>query len=105
MQRRVLITTLPSILNVVRLVIKISKCTNKNSPLHFKERLFLVLFLVLFFFVSYFVEKKQQQQQNRHGKEKLSLSIFFNLTLADYNKLRQGLVNKSKYKVKKKLPI
>ena len=58
---------------------------------------------VFFFSVSYFVEKKQQQQQNRHGKEKLSLWIFFDLTLADYNKLRQGLVNKSKYKVKKKI--
>ena len=105
MQRRVLITTLPSILNVVRLVIKISKCTNKNSPLHFKERLFLVLFLVLFFFVSYFVEKKQEQQQNRHGKEKLYClcRFFFNVTLSDYNKLRQVLVNKIKYKMGKKI--
>ena len=29
--------------------------------------------------------------------------LFFNLTLADYNKVRQGLVNKSKYKVQKKI--
>ena len=31
--------------------------------------------------------------------------LFFNLTLADYNKLRQGLVNKSKYKMDKKIYV
>ena len=53
------------------------------------------------------MEKKQQQQQNRHGKEKLSClcRLFFNVTLADYNKLRQELVNKSKCKMGKKIYV
>ena len=62
-QRRVLITTLPWILNVVVRIVKV-----RNAPmntLHFISS-------NGFFFVSYFVEKKQQLQ-NRHGKEKLSL--------------------------------
>ena len=62
-QRRVLITTLPWILNVVVRIVKV-----RNAPmntLHFISN-------NGFFFVSYFVEKKQQLQ-NRHGKEKLSL--------------------------------
>ena len=97
MQRRVLITTLPSILNVVRLV------KFRNAPIktiHFISFCFA-------FFVSHFVEKKQQQQQNRHGKEKLSClcRFFFNVSLADYNKLRQGSVNKSKYKMGKKIYV
>ena len=62
-QRRVLITSLPWILNVVVRIVKV-----RNAPmntLHFISS-------NGFFFVSYFVEKKQQLQ-NRHGKEKLSL--------------------------------
>ena len=59
-----------------------------------------------FFFCFLFCGKEATTTTKQTWKGKtISVDFFFNLTLADYNKLRQGLVNKSKYKVKKKLGI
>ena len=62
---------------------------------------------MFFFFRVLFCGKEATTtttKQTWKGKTS-SVDFFFNLILADYNKLRQGLVNKSKYKVKKKLGI
>ena len=60
---------------------------------------------MFFFFRVLFCGKEATTTTKQTWKGKTISVDVFNLTLADYNKLRQGLVNKSKYKVKKKLRI
>ena len=97
MQRRVLITTLPWILNVVVRIVKV-----RNAPmntLHFiSNNVFFFLFLILW---------KRSDNNNKTDMERKNYlcRFFFNLTLADYNNLWQGLVNKSKYKMDKNIYV
>ena len=92
-QRRVLITTLPWILNVVVRIVKV-----RNAPmntLHFISNNGFFLFLILW--------KRSNNYKTDMERKNYLCRFFLNLTLADYNNLWQGLVNKSKYKMDKNI--
>ena len=94
MQRRVLITTLPWILNVVVRLVKF-----RNAPMN------TLPFISNNGFFSFLILWKRSNNNNKTDMERKNYlcRLFFNLTLADYNKLRQELVNKSKYKMDKRI--
>ena len=95
MQRRVLITTPPWILNVVVRIVKVRNAP-MNTPLHFKQR----------FFFSFLILWKRSNNNKTDMERKNYLCRFFlKLTLTDYNNLWQGLVNKSKYKMDKNIYV
>ena len=92
-QRRVLITTLPWILNVVVRIVKV-----RNAPmntLHFISNNGFFLFLILW--------KRSNNYKTDMERKNYLCRFFLNLTLADYNNLWQGLVNKTKYKMDKNI--
>ena len=96
MQRRVLITTLPWILNVVVRIVKV-----RNAPmntLHFiSNNGFFFSFLILW--------KRSNNNKTDMERKNYLCRFFLKLTLTDYNNLWQGLVNKSKYKMDKNIYV
>ena len=59
------------------------------------------------FFFSFLILWKRSHNNNKIDMERKNYlcRFFFNLTLADYNNLWQGLVNKSKYKMDKNVHV